>query len=127
MVTATQKSWKDFYDGKNRITAKVALYEERIKEKALPEAEIKKLHDGMKTSFTELCEYQRLQSFAFVSGLINQTEATYLYSALGGETPSEEEWDALTLAQKTAISSFMLELIKIKMNDLTSLRKLVTR
>jgi rubrerythrin len=114
MLPQTEKGWKDFYTG-NRIQASIDAYNWRIKERNVSEEQQQKLHDSLKTDFMDLVEYQNLQSFGFASGLLNKEEALQLYAMYGGETPSPEKWDQLTLAEKITGTKMAEELIGAKL------------
>ena len=97
----------------NRIQAGIDRISEKLK--AVPEEKLNSLDKGLKTDFMELVEYQRLQSTAFACGKLTLEEAQLLYQIYGGEVPSSEKWNKLTLAQKVVGTSTAAELAKMRM------------
>jgi len=94
----------------NRIKAAI----ERINKKlaTVSAAEKEKLSQGLKTSLPELIEYQKLQSTAFACGKLTFEEADTLYKIYGGEVPTPEKWNKLSLAEKVVGTSAAAELAK---------------
>lgn len=103
-------------DEKNRIQASIDRINEKMKDVSQEEQD--KLQKTMKTSFADLCDYQKLQSSAFACGKLNLEEAQMLYQMYGGEVPSEAKWDKLTLAEKVIGTQIAEELIKVKICDI---------
>jgi len=97
----------------NRIQEAISRMNEKLK--TVAEAEQKKLDSSLKTDFMDLCEYQKLQSTAFACGKLTLEEAQMLYRLYGGEVPSPEKWDKLTLAEKVIGTSTASELVKMKL------------
>lgn len=100
----------------NRIEAGIARINEKLK--TVPEAEQKKLSDALKTDWKDLVEYQKLQSTAFACGKLVLEEAQTLYQIYGGEVPSPEKWDKLSLAEKVIGTQTAEELLRIKICDI---------
>lgn len=103
-------------DDPNRIAASLA----RINEKLTTISEDKKssLEQTLKTSLIDLIEYQKLQSTAFACGKLTLEEATSLYQLYGGEVPSPEKWDKLSLAEKIVGTQTAAELTKMRLCDI---------
>jgi hypothetical protein len=71
---------------------------------------------GLDNTFAEVVAYQELKSWAQVSGLISTDEAMTVYVALGGDVPGPNGWSPESdLATKTVITSFMGELVGLKL------------
>lgn len=100
----------------NRIEAAIARINEKLK--TVSQEEQGKLNRTLKTDFDELVEYQRLQSTAFACGKLVLEEAQALYRMYGGEVPSAEKWDRLTLAEKIVGTSTASELAKMRICDI---------
>ena len=99
----------------NRIQSGIDRINEKIK--TVPEDKLKALEEGLKTDFDDLVEYQKLQSTAFACGKLSLEEAGMLYQMFGGEAPSPEKWDKLTLAEKVIGISTAAELAKMRLCD----------
>ena len=99
----------------NRIEAAIARIEQTLK--TVPEEKKRSLEQTLKTSWEDLVEYQRLQSTAFACGKLTLEEANTLYQIYGGEVPSPEKWDKLTLAERIAGTSTAGELLKMRICD----------
>ena len=102
--------------GVNRIEASIARINEKLK--TVPEAERKKLRETAKVTFQELFEFQKLQSTAFACGKLTLEEAQILYRIYGGEAPSPEKWDKLTLAEKVVGTQTAAELLRMRICDI---------
>ena len=102
--------------GVNRIEASIARINEKLK--TVPEAERKKLSETAKVTFQELFEFQKLQSTAFACGKLTLEEAQILYRIYGGEAPSPEKWDKLTLAEKVVGTQTAAELLRMRICDI---------
>jgi len=102
-------------DMANRIEAGIARINEKLK--AVPKEEQEKLSRTLKTSMDELFEYQKVQSTAFACGKLTLEEAQTLYRIYGGEMPTPEKWDKLSLAEKVIGTQTADELIKMKICD----------
>lgn len=113
-VKQAEKGWKDFFKG-NRIQAMIDSTNYRIGARNVSETEQKRLHESLKTDFKDLVEYQNLQSWGFASGLLTKDEAELLYRIYGGESPSAEKWDNLTLGEKVAATKLADELLSVKL------------
>jgi hypothetical protein len=113
-VKQAEKGWKDFFKG-NRIQAMIDSTNYRIGARNVSEAEQKRLHESLKTDFKDLVEYQNLQSWGFASNLLTKDEAELLYRIYGGESPSAEKWDKLTLGEKVAATKLADELLGVKL------------
>lgn len=100
----------------NRIEAGIARIEEKLK--TVPEDKKKSLEETLKTSWDDLVEYQKLQSTAFACGKLTLEEANTLYRIYGGEVPSPEKWDKLSLAEKIVGTSTAGELAKMRICDI---------
>jgi hypothetical protein len=111
-----EKGWKDFYKG-NRVQAMIDSTNWRIKARNVTEDAQKKLSESLKTPWHDLVEYQNLQAYGFASGLLNKAEAEQLYRIYGGESPSPEKWDQLTLAEKVAGTTFAEELLERRLRS----------
>ena len=97
----------------NRIQEAIGRMTEKLK--TIPEEKQKNLEGSLKTDFMDLCEYQKLQSTAFACGKLTLEEAQTLYRLYGGEVPSPEKWDKLTLAEKVIGTSTAKELLDMKL------------
>ena len=97
----------------NRIQAGIDRINEKMK--TVSEEKLKSLNESLKTDFMELVEYQKLQSTAFACGKLTLEEAQTLYQIYGGEVPSPEKWNKLSLAEKVIGTSTASELLKMKM------------
>jgi len=99
----------------NRIEAGIARINEKMK--TVSEEKLASLNESLKTDWKELVEYQKLQSTAFACGKLTLEEAQTLYQIYGGEVPSPEKWDKLSLAEKVIGTQTADELLKIKICD----------
>jgi len=99
----------------NRIEAAIVRIEEKLK--TVPEDKKRSLEQTLKTNWDDLVEYQKLQSTAFACGKLTLEEANTLYRIYGGETPSPEKWDKLSLAEKIVGTSTAAELAKMRICD----------
>ena len=102
----------------NRIAEAIARREAKIAEVgSSPEGKVKLsgLDKSMATGFSDLVEYQGIQSWAFASGLLNLDEAQQVYRLLGGECPTPECWDKLSLATRVVLTQLMSELLAKKL------------
>jgi len=100
----------------NRIEAGIARINDKLK--TVSETEQKKLSDALKTEWNDLVQYQKLQSTAFACGKLTLEEAQTLYRIYGGEVPSPEKWDKLSLAEKVIGTQTAEELIKMRLCDI---------
>ena len=96
----------------NRIQAGIDRINEKMK--TVSEEKLRSLNEGLKTDFTDLVEYQKIQSTAFACGKLTLEEAQLLYQIYGGEIPSTDKWDKLTLAEKVIGTQTAEELTKMK-------------
>lgn len=96
----------------NRIQAGIDRINEKMK--TVSEEKLKSLNESMKTDFMDLVEYQKLQSTAFACGKLTLEEAQTLYQIYGGEIPSPEKWDKLTLVEKVIGTQTAGELVKMR-------------
>lgn len=99
----------------NRIEEAIARINEKLKTVSLEKQ--RSLEETLKTGWEDLAEYQRLQSTAFACGKLTLDEADTLYRIYGGEVPSPEKWDRLTLAEKIVGTSTAGELAKMRICD----------
>ncbi|GAI99308.1 unnamed protein product [marine sediment metagenome] len=99
----------------NRIEAGIARINEKMK--TVSEEKLASLNESLKTDWKDLVEYQKLQSTAFACGKLTFEEAQTLYRIYGGEVPSPEKWDKLSLAEKVIGTQTADELLKIKICD----------
>lgn len=99
----------------NRIETAIARINEKLK--TVPEEKRRSLAGGLKTGMDELFEYQKLQSTAFACSKLTLEEANTLYQLYGGEFPSPERWDKLSLAEKIVGTSSAAELGKMRICD----------
>ena len=99
----------------NRIETAIARINEKLK--TVPEEKRRSLAGTMETGWDDLCEYQKLQSTAFACGKLTLEEANTLYQLYGGELPSPERWDKLSLAEKIVGTSTAAELAKMRICD----------
>jgi len=99
----------------NRIETAIARINEKLK--TVPEEKRRSLVGTLKTGLDELFEYQKLQSTAFACGKLTLEEANTLYQLYGGELPSPERWDKLSLAEKIVGTSTAAELAKMRICD----------
>jgi hypothetical protein len=95
----------------NRLTGAIKLYNARAA--ALDPAKRDKLNESLKTSFADLCEYQKLQSQAFAMGKLSYEEAQTLYRIYGGEVPSAAKWDKLSIGERVVGTKAASELMDI--------------
>lgn len=100
----------------NRILASITRIEEKVKTLAPEKAE--RLSQGLKTSLDELFQYQNLQAAAFACGKLTEDEAMTLYRLYGGEFPSPEKFDKLSLAEKVVATQTAGELAKMRLCDI---------
>lgn len=100
----------------NRIEAGIARINDKLK--TVSETEQKKLSDALKTEWNDLVQYQKLQSTAFACGKLTLEEAQTLYRIYGGEVPSPEKWDKLSLAEKVIGTQTAEELIRMRICDI---------
>jgi hypothetical protein len=115
MAQATaEKGWKDFYKD-NRVQAMIDSTNYRLKARNVSEEDQKRLHESLKTPWKDLVEYQNLQSWGFISGLLTKGEAEMLYHIYGGDAPSPEKWDKLSLAEKVTATKMADELLSVKL------------
>ncbi len=101
----------------NRFLAAIERY--NAKAATVDPAKITKLHEGLKTPWSDLVQYQQLQSHAFASGKLSSEEAQTLYRMYGGETPSAAKWDRLSIGEKvvgTKVASELLEMAARRRN-----------
>ena len=96
----------------NRIQASIDRINEKMK--TVSEEKLKSLNESLKTDWADLVEYQKLQSTAFACGKLTLEEAQILYQIYGGEVPSPEKWDKLSLAQKVIGTQSAAELAKMR-------------
>lgn len=96
----------------NRIQDRIDSINEKMK--TVDPAKLKELDKTLKTDFTELCEYQKLQSMAFACGKLSYNEAQTLYRIYGGEVPSASKWDELSIAEKVVGTQTASELLKMR-------------
>jgi len=99
----------------NRIETAIARINEKLK--TVPEEKRRSLTGTLKTGWDELIEYQKLQSTAFACGKLTLEEANTLFQLYGGELPSPERWDKLSLAEKIVGTSTAAELAKMRICD----------
>ncbi|HUV52293.1 MAG TPA: hypothetical protein VMW64_04375 [Dehalococcoidia bacterium] len=99
----------------NRIEAGIARINEKMK--TVSEEKLASLNESLKTDWKDLVEYQKLQSTAFACGKLTLEEAQTLYRIYGGEVPSPEKWDKMSLAEKVIGTQTADELLKIKICD----------
>lgn len=126
LIQSKEKGWKDFFKG-NRIQASIDACNYRIKERNVSEAEQQRLHETLKTPLSDLVDYQNLQSFGFASGILTKEEAEQLYRIYGGEVPSPEKWDKLTLAEKVTGTRMAEELLNKRLHADTIPEKVAGR
>lgn len=100
----------------NRIQAGIDRINEKMK--TVSEEKLKSLNETLKTDFMDLVEYQKLQSTAFACGKLTLEEAHLLYRIYGGEVPSPEKWDKLSLSEKVIGTQTAGELAKMKICDI---------
>ncbi len=99
----------------NRIETAIARINEKLK--TVPEEKRRSLEESLKTGMDDLFEYQKLQSTAFACGKLTLEEAQTLYRMYGGEAPSPQQWDKLSLAEKVVGTSTASELAKMRICD----------
>lgn len=100
----------------NRIEAGIARINEKLR--TVSEAEQKRLSETLKTEWEDLVEYQKLQSTAFACGKLTLEEAQILYRIYGGEMPSPEKWDKLSLAEKVIGTQTAEELLRMRICEI---------
>jgi len=99
----------------NRIQAGIDRINEKMKTVAAEK--LASLNEGLKADLMELIEYQKLQSTAFACGKLTLEEAQLLYQIYGGEVPSPEKWNKLSLAEKVIGTQTAGELAKMRICD----------
>ena len=95
----------------NRVTKAIALINSRM-DKVAPD-KLATMVKGLETSFSDLCEYQNLQSQAFAMGKIRADEAQELYRIYGRELPSPEKWNKLSVAERVVGTKMAAELLEM--------------
>ncbi len=100
----------------NRIADRIARIEEKLK--TVPSKERESLSRALKTSLTDLIQYQNLQSAAFACGKLTLDEAMTLYQLYGGEVPAPDKFDKLSLAEKVVATQAAAELAKMRICDI---------
>ncbi len=111
-----EKGWKDFFKG-NRVQASIDANNWRLEHRKVSQEKQQELHKSLKTDWSDLVEYQKLQAWGFASGLLSQEEAQQLFQIYGGDNPSPEAWDKRTLAEKIAATKFADELLSAKLKS----------
>ena len=96
----------------NRIQDKIDIVNEKLK--TVDPGKIESLSKTLKAELFELIEYQKLQSMAFACGKITLEEAQTLYQLYGGEFPTPEKWDELSLAEKVVGTQTSKELLDMR-------------
>lgn len=96
---------------RNRIQDRIQLLNARITGGEIPQADLDRLEESLKTDTSDLIQYQNVQAFAHASGKITFAEADMAYNLLGREAPSEEKWNKLSLAERVALTQLMSELL----------------
>ncbi len=114
--TEVEKGWKDFYKG-NRVQASIDSANYRLEHRKVSREAQDKLHESLKTDWKDLVEYQNAQAWGFARGKLNKEEAEQLYLIYGGDAPSPENWNRLTLAEKVAGTKFADELLSLKIKS----------
>lgn len=99
---------------KNRLEARIATLQARIDSGTIPGDKLTDLESSLATDTMDLVEYQNLQSQAHAAGKITFDEAQLLYKLLGGQAPSAQHWDKLSIAERVAITQMMSELLDWK-------------
>jgi hypothetical protein len=100
----------------NRIEAAIARIEEKLKTVS-PEKQAE-LARTLKTDLPNLIEYQNSQAAAFACGKLTLDEANTLYRLYGGEAPSPDKFDRLSLAEKIVATQTAAELIRMRVCDI---------
>ncbi len=95
----------------NRLADRIALIQKRIDSGVATKEQMDRLDKQLHTSWADLVMYQDLQAQAHAAGKLTTEEADLVYRLLGRDSPSEEKWDKLTLAEKTALTQLMSELL----------------
>jgi hypothetical protein len=95
----------------NRIAELSKRYQVRID--GVTQEVADKLDISMALNMEEFVTFQNKQAMAFASGKLSQSEATWIYRKLGGEVFSGDWPKATTLADKTAITQLMSELLGV--------------
>jgi hypothetical protein len=98
----------------NRITEMIAKKQARIYSGMATPEQLRKLETSMRTPTKDLIEYQSLQAQAHAMNKITSEEAQTVYKLLGGENPTEEKWNKLSLPEKVAITQLMSEILDWK-------------
>jgi len=91
-----------------RINAGIYRVNEKLKEVPIEKQE--EIHKTLEQSFNDLIACQELQSYGFASGILSLEEAQELYRIYGGDVPSPEKWDKLSLAEKVIGTQICAEL-----------------
>jgi hypothetical protein len=60
----------------------------------------------------ELCLLQQVQASGHASGLIPFDDAMWLYSTLGGESPTVEKWNNVVLSDRIVIFQLLTQTAK---------------
>lgn len=101
--------------GRNRVRDRIKLQQAKIDSGNIPKEKLDNLDKALKTDLGDLFQYQQLQATAHAQGLLSTDEAELVYKLLGGEVPSEEKWDKLSIPEKVAITQVMDELLQMKL------------
>jgi len=100
----------------NRIQEGIARIEAKLK--TIPPEKAESLSQGLKTSLSELIEYQNIQAAAFACGKLAEDEAMTLYNLYGGNMPSVDKFNKLSLAEKVIATQTAAELLKMRICDI---------
>ena len=92
-----------------------AIQRANAKAATLPKAQLDKLNRGLKTPWKDLVQFQNLQAQAHAMGKISTEEAQVLYRIYGGESPSPEKWDRLTIGERVVGTKAAEEMIRMRM------------
>ncbi|GAH65199.1 unnamed protein product, partial [marine sediment metagenome] len=99
----------------NRILVAITRIEKKLE--TVPDEKVVALHKSLKTDWKDLIQYQNLQAAAFACGKLTEEEAMTLYRMYGGEAPSPEKFDRLSLAEKVVATQTAGELSKMRICD----------
>lgn len=96
---------------------KDAITKANEKAAGLPPEQVTGMHIRFKTTHGDLVDYQRLQSAAFAAGKISFGESKILYDIYGGDSPSPDKWEKLTIGEKLVGTQAASQLIGMRMKS----------
>jgi len=94
----------------NRIEKSINQYTTKLK--TIPKETKDGLEEKLTIEWSELVEFQKIQSTAFACGALSLDEAQTLFNLYGGDVPTVDKWDKLSLAEKIVGTTIIPELAK---------------